>query len=90
MTGARFLVTGRVQGVGYRWFVWREAQRLGVRGYARNLDGGAVEVVAEGSPAALRDLEIALRRGPAMARVANVEKTDVPHDVQIPISFETL
>jgi acylphosphatase len=86
---ARYVVRGRVQGVGYRWFVSRQATRLGIRGFARNLANGDVEVVAEGSVDALRDLETALRRGPTLARVDNVEKTDIPHGMAIPTSFET-
>ena len=89
MSAHRFLVRGRVQGVGYRWFVWREAERLGLRGFARNLDDGTVEVVADGPDEAMRDLERALRRGPSMARVSDVEKTNVPYDVYLPTSFET-
>jgi acylphosphatase len=84
----RFLVHGRVQGVGFRWFVWREAERLGLRGIARNLADGSVEVVADGGETALRELERSLTRGPAMARVDRVEKCDVPHDVTLPKRFE--
>jgi acylphosphatase len=85
----RYVVRGRVQGVGYRWFVSREAERLGVRGFARNLVDGSVEVVAHGSDESLRSLEQALQKGPSYAHVSGVEKTDVPHDVQLPSSFET-
>jgi acylphosphatase len=85
----RFLVRGRVQGVGFRWFVERQAARLGLRGFARNLDDGSVEVVAAGAADAIALLEQALVRGPTMARVAHVEKTNVPHDVSLPSSFET-
>jgi len=53
----RYLVHGRVQGVGYRYFVWRQAEALGVTGFARNRADGSVEVVAEGSEQALADLE---------------------------------
>ncbi len=88
MAAARFLVHGRVQGVGFRWFVLREAERLGVRGVARNLPDGAVEVIAEGTEQALKALERVVRRGPAMARVEGVEKLDLPHDVRIPNRFE--
>ena len=88
MAAARFLVHGRVQGVGFRWFVLREAERLGVRGVARNLPDGAVEVIAEGTEQALTALERVVRRGPAMARVEGVEKLDVPHEVRIPNRFE--
>lgn len=88
MTTRRYLVRGRVQGVGYRWFVSREADRLGVRGFARNLPDGTVEVVADGSDESLQTLERAIEQGPSFARVATVEKTDVPHEVQLPSSFE--
>jgi acylphosphatase len=70
----RFVVQGRVQGVGYRYFVLRQADALGVAGFARNLDDGSVEVVAEGSDASLGDLESRLREGPAFAGVASVER----------------
>lgn len=67
-------VTGRVQGVGYRYFVRREADRLGLTGYVRNApDGQTVEVVAEGEERALASLEEALRRGPGSARVTRVD-----------------
>jgi acylphosphatase len=89
MMTRRYVVRGRVQGVGYRWFVSREADRLGVRGFARNLVDGSVEVVAHGSDESLRALEQAIRKGPSYAHVSNVEKADVPHDMQLPSSFET-
>ncbi len=72
MKAQRFVVTGRVQGVGYRYFVLQEAQRLGLAGFARNLPDGAVEVVAEGGESALAELEARLRVGPSFARVADV------------------
>ena len=67
------LVTGHVQGVGYRFFARRQAQALGLRGYVRNQPGGAVEVVAEGPRGLLEQLVEALRRGPAGALVRQVE-----------------
>ena len=73
----RFVVSGRVQGVGYRYFVLRQADLLGVSGFARNLADGAVEVVAEGTDAALADFEARLREGPSFAEVANVEREAV-------------
>jgi acylphosphatase len=85
----RFVVRGRVQGVGFRWFVARQASRLGVVGYARNLDDGSVEVVAQGAPAALDALQLALAKGPALAQVASVENTDFPHQLEAFSSFET-
>jgi acylphosphatase len=69
-----YLVQGRVQGVGYRYFVLRQASQLGVSGFARNRADGAVEVVAEGSEAALADLESRLREGPAFSEVSGVER----------------
>ncbi len=88
MAAARFLVQGLVQGVGFRWFVWRHAERLGLRGIARNLRNGWVGVMPRGPGAPLAELEETLQRGPAGARVSSVEKCDVPHEVVIPNSFD--
>ena len=66
------MVRGRVQGVGFRYFVVDEAARLQVVGTCRNLPTGEVEVVAEGEEGALEALLAALRRGPRMSRVENV------------------
>lgn len=74
MPAYRYLVTGRVQGVGYRYFVLREAERLGVAGFTRNLPDGSVEVVAEGAEEVLGELESRLRQGPSFARVAGVDR----------------
>jgi acylphosphatase len=74
----RYVVSGRVQGVGYRYFVLRQADSLGVSGYARNLSDGSVEVVAEGSESALADLEARLREGPSFAEVADVTRETIP------------
>jgi len=87
---ARFRVLGEVQGVGFRWFVLREAQRLGLQGLARNLRDGSVEVIASGTPEALAALERALAQGPRSARVARVEKGDVPHELPIPNDFHIM
>jgi acylphosphatase len=67
-----------VQGVGYRYFVLRAADRLGVSGYARNLPDGRVEVVAEGDEQALAQLEEEMRRGPSFADVQGLEREEVP------------
>jgi acylphosphatase len=72
----RFLVSGMVQGVGFRWFVARHARALGLGGYARNLPDGRVEVVCGGAADALARLEDLLRAGPAHARVEEVERQD--------------
>ena len=68
----RYLVSGRVQGVGYRFFAQREAMRLKLTGYAENLDDGRVEVLAVGDAPALEEFERALARGPSAARVTSV------------------
>lgn len=70
----RYVVRGRVQGVGYRYFVLRQADALGVRGFARNQADGAVEVIAEGTDGALSDFEARIREGPAFAEVVDVDR----------------
>jgi len=64
-----FLIQGRVQGVGFRWFVQREAGQLDLRGWVRNTEEGEVEVVASGTPDELAKLRASLRRGPRGSRV---------------------
>lgn len=64
-----FLVRGRVQGVGFRWFVHREAAELGLHGRVRNNDRGEVEVIASGTPEALADLRTELHKGSRGSRV---------------------
>src|ERR1700693_3791098 len=70
----RFVVRGRVQGVGFRWFVEREAHVLGIAGWVRNNADGSVEVLAMGSRDQLLGLRSRLRAGPRAARVDHVEK----------------
>ena len=67
------IVHGRVQGVGFRYFVLQRARALKLSGYARNLAAGTVEVYAEGDRSALASLEQELRRGPRAATVTRVE-----------------
>lgn len=69
------IVTGDVQGVGFRMYAKRRAQTLGLSGYARNLADGSVEVVVEGPRDQLSYLLVVLRRGPASARVSDAEVT---------------
>jgi acylphosphatase len=64
-----FLIRGRVQGVGFRWFVHREAAELGLRGWVRNTDAGEVEVVAAGDPETIAELRAELRKGSRGSRV---------------------
>jgi acylphosphatase len=71
-----FLVRGRVQGVGFRWFVEREAHLLGIAGWVRNNHDGSVEVLAQGTRDQLLGLHSRLREGPRAARVDTVEVSD--------------
>ena len=66
-------VRGRVQGVGFRWFVRERARALGLTGWVRNTPDGAVEVFAVGNDEALRRLRALLRSGPSGARVSQIE-----------------
>src|SRR5690349_2063329 len=72
LVARRYLIAGRVQGVGFRYFVEDVARREGVSGYVRNLPDGRVEAVAEGDVEAVGRVEVALWRGPRGARVDDV------------------
>jgi len=72
----RFVVRGRVQGVGFRWFVEREAHILGIAGWVRNNHDGGVEVLAQGTGEQLSGLRSRLRQGPRAARVDAVEESE--------------
>jgi acylphosphatase len=74
-----FLVKGRVQGVGFRWFVHREAAEIGLRGWVKNTDEGHVEVVAAGDPADIAELRAALKKGSRGSRVDAV----VEHELDL-------
>lgn len=74
----RFIVSGRVQGVGFRWFVQETATRAGVTGWVRNLLDGGVESVVQGSADAVLRVEAAIRVGPRAARVERVIVEDQP------------
>jgi acylphosphatase len=85
----RFLVMGKVQGVYFRHSARLEAKRLNVRGLARNLPDGTVEVLAQGGAPAVEALHQWLRRGPAQARVDSVLETDAANrKSEIPAGFE--
>lgn len=73
-----YRLAGRVQGVGFRAFIRREAQRLGLAGWARNAPDGSVEVEAAGSPDELAAFEDRLRQGPPAARVEGLDTRDLP------------
>ena len=74
MFAKRYIVRGRVQGVGFRWFVEREAQELRVNGWVRNNVDGTVEVLAIGNEQQLATLKQRLQRGPRAARVDEVQE----------------
>jgi acylphosphatase len=74
----RYLVSGRVQGVGFRWFVEREAAQLGITGWVRNREDGRVEVMATGTREQLGTLHSKLRDGPRAARVDEVAVSPAP------------
>lgn len=84
----RWLLSGLVQGVGFRWYAARRANELGLKGWVRNLPDGRVEAVAAGDEPSLARFDQILRVGPRSARVTDVEKTEVPHEAVDAITFE--
>lgn len=73
-----YRITGRVQGVGFRYFTWDAARREGLTGLVRNLPDGSVEAVAEGDREALDRFEWAISRGPRGGRVEHVDREAGP------------
>jgi acylphosphatase len=78
-----FVVSGRVQGVGFRWFAEREASKRNVRGYVRNLEDGRVEILAQADAAALEEFRERIRQGPSAARVVQVEVRAIDVDFEL-------
>jgi len=76
----KFLIKGRVQGVGYRYFADRVASELGICGYVKNLWDGNVEVCAIGDAVAMDELKRQLAEGPRSARVTSIDESDEPVD----------
>jgi acylphosphatase len=76
----KFLIKGRVQGVGYRYFAEHWASQLGICGYVKNLWDGNVEVYAIGEAMALEELKRQLAEGPRSARVAAIDESEEPVD----------
>ena len=72
----RYLIEGRVQGVGFRYFTRRSARQLGLAGYVRNLPDGSVEAVARGTDEALAAFEKSLEQGPPGSRVDSVRSEE--------------
>lgn len=88
MATRRLLITGRVQGVGFRYALQDEAEKLGLAGWVRNRSDGSVEALAQGSPQALEALAAWARRGPPGARVAGLRVEPAPDEEVSHAGFE--
>jgi len=80
MPAVRLVISGRVQGVGFRAFVERQAHRRGVRGWVRNRLDGTVEALLIGADVALAEMETVCRRGPSAAMVAGLDRFEATDD----------
>jgi acylphosphatase len=83
----RYRVRGRVQGVGFRYFVWREAEALGIHGWVRNMADGSVEALVAGPTESHERFKRSLEEGPRASRVTSVSVTD-DADAEMPPRFE--
>ena len=88
--GRRFVVSGRVQGVGFRYFVLRRAQALSLSGWVRNLPNGAVEVHAWGGRDQIDKLAELLAVGPRSAKVTNVEISEISDAANAETAFRVI
>ncbi len=87
----RYLVSGRVQGVGFRWWTLQLAKEWKLEGHVRNLEDGDVEVVLAGESMFMAEVEKHLHHGPAGAHVVSVTTKDVPPgDIPVPTGFQIL
>jgi acylphosphatase len=84
----RYVVSGRVQGVGFRWFAQRTARSLHLTGWVRNLPDGRVEIVAQGPTVAIAAFGNLIASGPRIGHVDDVEIYDIPHDTNTYKSFD--
>jgi acylphosphatase len=87
MACRRWTLSGRVQGVGFRWFVLNNAQALGIRGWVSNTWDGGVEVVALASRETIDAFGALLEKGPPAARVTQITNEDIPLDIVESKSF---
>lgn len=83
------IVSGRVQGVGFRYFVQGEARAAQVKGYAKNLADGNVEFVLQGEESKVRAVELKIHQGPELSRVDSVQLVEGPSDSEF-LQFEVL
>lgn len=90
MARAHLEVTGAVQGVGFRWFVRQHARALGLAGWVRNEDSGAVRVAVEGSDADIAELVELIRPGPPGARVDAIRPVPPADDIDLPQPFTVI
>ena len=82
MPRKHLIVSGRVQGVGFRYYTISEAESLGVAGWVRNRSDGTVEIEAQAAAAVLDAFVEAIRRGPAFSEVDSVDETPIPESKQ--------
>jgi acylphosphatase len=87
MTAIHLRIEGKVQGVGFRWFVCERADELGVSGWVKNMPSGDVEVAASGDDARLAIFETAIERGPLGARVTAVHHLPAASGTSYPSPF---
>lgn len=74
------IISGRVQGVGFRYFTYRTAKELNIKGWVKNLQDGTVETVFTGSPESVHNMKDKLKEGPSSARVQNIEEVELTTD----------
>lgn len=86
----RWIIHGRVQGVGFRYFTWQTASRLGVRGSVRNRPDGAVEVEAVGEASDVGRFRERLERGPPAARVETIDEEPLGDPDAVRVEFRIL
>ena len=90
VVAVRIVVTGRVQGVGFRWHVRESARRESIAGWVRNRPDGSVEMVARGDPGSVERLESSVRTGPPGSRVESVSVESMQVDGSLPYPFTVM
>ena len=76
----KYVVSGRVQGVGFRWFTLNTANLIGIKGYVKNLPTGQVEIVARATPEQLERFVMEIKKGPSFSRVETIKTETLPDD----------